>query len=159
MSNGTDVEPFILFDVAGTTYAVRSSAVQQVQMVEQITPLPNSAPVVEGVVYARGQVIPALNLRVRFGFDKTAFNLRSRLVVVNVKGRVVGLLVDTAREFIKIATTAIEAPPEGITRLSTQYLEGIVNVKERLILVLKLAEVIDIGDIEAAHAASQVGEA
>ena len=71
-------------------------------MIEHITPVPNAIPVVEGVVHARGRVVPALNLRVRFGFEKVSFDLRSRLLVVNVEGRVVGLLVDTAREFVRI---------------------------------------------------------
>jgi purine-binding chemotaxis protein CheW len=149
MSEATGSQPYILFELAGTTYAVPGLAVQQVQMVEQITPVPNAIPVVEGVVHTRGRVIPALNLRVRFGFERVPFDLRSRMVVVNVGGRVVGLLTDTAREFVHIPTSSIEAPPEGITGLSGKYLEGIASVKGRLILVLKLAEVIDVGDMEA----------
>src|SRR4030095_4156868 len=102
MTNQSDAEPFILFELAGTTYGVRSRFVQQVEMVEHITPVPNASEAVEGVVFARGQVVPALNLRVRFGFEKAAFDLRSRLIVVNTGGRVVGMIVDTAREFLSI---------------------------------------------------------
>ena len=139
-----DAEPFVLCEVAGTTYAVRSHAVQQVQMIERVTPLPNALSAIEGVVHSKGQVIPAMNLRARFGFEKVPFDLRSRLLVVNVDGRVVGLLVDTAREFVRIPTEAIEAPPEGVAGLSTHYLEGIATIKGRLVMVLKLAEVVEI---------------
>ena len=128
--------------------------VQQVQMVEQITPVPNAIPVVEGVVNTRGRVIPALNLRVRFGFEKVPFDLRSRLIVVNVGGRVVGLLADAAREFVRIPASSIEPPPEGITGLSGKYLEGIASLKGRLVLLLNLEEVIDVGDTEAMVAGS-----
>jgi purine-binding chemotaxis protein CheW len=155
MSMATASDTFILFELAGTTYAARSEAVQQVQMVEQITPVPNALAVVEGVVYTRGRVIPAINLRVRFGFGKVPFDLRSRLVVVNVGGRVVGLLVDTAREFVRIPASSIEPPPDGITGLSGKYLEGIASIKGRPILVLKLAEVIDVGDMETITAEAQ----
>ena len=68
-----DAEPFILFELAGTTYGVRSRFVQQIEMIEHVTPVPNAPPAVEGVVLARGQVIPALNLRARFGFERIAF--------------------------------------------------------------------------------------
>ena len=142
-------ETFILFELAGTTYAVRSSFVQQVMMIEHITPVPNAISVVEGVVHARGRVVPALNLRVRFGFEKVSFVLRSRLLVVNVEGRVVGLLVDTAREFVRIPVASIEAPPEGIKGLTGKYLEGVASLKGRLIMVLRLDQVIDVGDTEA----------
>jgi purine-binding chemotaxis protein CheW len=66
------MEPFILFELAGTTYGVRSNFVQQIEMVEDVSSVPNAHPAVEGVVLVRGQVIPALNLRTRFGFDKIA---------------------------------------------------------------------------------------
>ena len=141
-----DAEPFVLFELAGTTYGVRSRFVQQMEMVEHITPVPNAAPAVEGVVLARGQVIPALNLRVRFGFERVPFDLRSRLMVVNKGGRTLGLIVDTAREFLRIPEAAVEPPPEAITGLSGKYLEGIATIKDRMILVLDLDEVLDIGE-------------
>jgi len=138
-------EPFILFELAGTTYGVRSRFVQQIEMIEHITPVPNAPAAVEGVVLARGQVIPALNLRARFGFERIAFDLRARLVVVSTAGRTLGLIVDAAREFLRIPETAIEPPPEAITGLSGKYLEGVATVNERIILVLDLDEVIDHG--------------
>ena len=147
MSNTTnDAEPFVLFELAGTTYGVRSRSVQQMEMIEHITPVPNAIPAVEGVVLARGQVIPALSLRVRFGFEKIPYDLRSRLVVVSSGGRTIGLIVDTAREFVRIPAGTIEPPPEAITGLSGKYLEGIATVDGRMILVLDLKEVIDLGD-------------
>ena len=138
------MEPFILFELAGTTYGVRSRFVQQIEMIQDVASVPNAHPAVEGVVLVRGQVIPALNLRMRFGFDTVERNLRSRLVVINTGSRIVGLIVDTAREFIKIAPEAIEPPPEALTGLSGQYLEGIATINERMILVLNLDVVLDL---------------
>jgi purine-binding chemotaxis protein CheW len=138
------MEPFILFELAGTTYGVRSRFVQQIEMIDDVATVPNAHPAVEGVVLIRGQVIPALNLRKRFGFEGIDRDLRSRLVVINSGERVVGLIVDTAREFIKIPTESIEPPPEALTGLSGKYLEGIVAIKERMILVLNLDAVLDL---------------
>lgn len=148
-----DAEPFILFELAGTTYGVRSRFVQQIEMVEHVTPVPNAPPAVDGVVLARGQVIPALNLRARFGFERTAFDLRSRLVVVSTGGRTLGLIVDSAREFLRIHETAVEPTPEAITGLSGKYLEGVATIKGRIILILDLDEVIDVGGQELAASA------
>ena len=138
------LEPFILFELAGTTYGVRSRFVQQIEMVEDAAPVPNAHDAVEGVVLVRGQVIPALNLRTRFGFERIDRDLRSRLVVINNGTRVVGLVVDTAREFLKIATESIEPPPEALTGLSGHYLEGIATIGERMILILNLDAVLDL---------------
>src|SRR6476620_5638911 len=92
-------ETYILFELAGTTYGVRSQEVKHMELVEQVTPVPNAARFVEGVVFSRGQVIPAVNLRVRFGFPRQAHTTRSRLIVVEAGERIVGLIVDAAREF------------------------------------------------------------
>ncbi|HKR10850.1 MAG TPA: chemotaxis protein CheW [Pyrinomonadaceae bacterium] len=138
------MEPFILFELAGTTYGIRSAFVQQIEMIEDVAAVPNAHSAVDGVVLVRGQVLPALNLRKRFGFEKIERDLRSRLVVINTGARVVGLLVDTAREFIKIPTESIEAPPEALTGLSGRYLEGIATIGERMILILNLDAVLDL---------------
>lgn len=136
-------EPFILFDLAGTTYGVRSQLVQQVEMVEQITTVPNAPAAVEGVIFSRGQVIPALSLRVRFGFEKTVHDLRTRLIVVNARSRMIGLIVDSAREFISIPSSAIQPPNDAISGTRGKYIEAIATLGERIILLLNLDEVID----------------
>ena len=137
-------EPFILFELANTTYAVRSRFVQQIEMIDDVASVPNAHPAVEGVVLVRGQVIPALNLRTRFGFETIERDLRSRLVVINTGKRVVGLIVDTAREFLKIPAESIGPPPEAITGLSGHYLEAIATIDERMIFILDLDAVLDL---------------
>ena len=139
-------EPFILFTVAGTTYALRSKDVAHIEMVEQVTAVPNAAHFVDGVVFSRGQVVPALNLRARFGFEKTPYDLSSRLLVVHAAGRSVGLVVDAAREFVSIDPASIQPPNAALTGLSGRYLEGVANIGDRLILVLDLAEALAFGD-------------
>jgi purine-binding chemotaxis protein CheW len=134
---------YILFSLAGTTYALRTSDVAHVEMVDQVTGVPNAAHFVDGVVFSRGQVVPALNLRARFGFEKTPYDLRTRLLVVQTDGRSVGLIVDAAREFLAIDDTAIQPPNAAIDGLSGRYVEGIANISDRLILVLNLREVLN----------------
>jgi purine-binding chemotaxis protein CheW len=139
--------PFILFELSGTTYAVPAGLVQQMEMVERITPVPNAPPFVDGVVFARGQVVPALNLRVRFGFERVPYDLRTRLVVLAEGGRTVGLIVDSAREFLSIPTASIQPPPDAVSGLSGKYLAGIANVDDRLILILEVGEVLNFSDL------------
>src|SRR6202051_2943782 len=103
------------------------------EMVKNVTPVPNAPPFVEGVVFSRGQVVPVVNLRRRFGFEKVPNDLRTRLVVVANGGRSVGLLVDTAREFVAIAAESIQPPPEALSGLSGKYLQSIARLGERLV--------------------------
>jgi purine-binding chemotaxis protein CheW len=147
MSNEqSNADTFVLFEIAGTTYAVRSNDVQQLEMIEHITPVPNAQAAVEGVVFTRGQVIPAINLRTRFGFSKIEHDVRSRLVVVQTDGRNIGLIVDAAREFKRIPAEAITPPSEALEGTTGQYLEAIATLDGRLILLLNLSEVVKIGE-------------
>ena len=141
---------YILFTVAGTTYALRSQQVLHMEMVEHVTPVPNAPPFVEGVVFSRGQVVPVINLRARFGFDRTPLDLRTRLIVVQDGGRRVALLADTAREFITIADSAVHPPHDAIGGLSGSYLEGVATLGERIVLILNIREVVEALPIAAA---------
>jgi chemotaxis signal transduction protein len=136
-------QSYILFTVADTTYALPSHQVQHVEMIEQVTPVPNAPPFVEGVVFSRGQVVPVLNLRVRFGFDRTARGLSARLLVVDAGGRLMGLLADGAREFVTIPDDAIQPPSAAIAGLSGSYIDGVATMGDRIVLVLNLNQVID----------------
>ena len=140
MSEG---QTYILFGVAGTTYAVRSHLVLHMEMVEHVTPVPNAPVFVEGVVFSRGEVVPVINLRARFGFERASVDLRTRLLVVQANGRRVGLMADEAREFLVIPDSAIRPPNEAIGGLSGNYLEGVATLGERIVLVLDIREVVE----------------
>src|SRR6185503_467980 len=129
---------YILFMVAGTTYALPSNEVAHIEMVEQVTRVPNAAPFVDGVVFSRGQVVPAVNMRVRFGFERAAQDLRTRLLVVQTGGRHVGLLVDQCREFLTIPPASIHPPGDGLSTSRAQYISGIATINDRLIVILDL---------------------
>jgi purine-binding chemotaxis protein CheW len=141
-----EADSYILFELAGTSYGVPSRDVQHMEMIEHITPVPNASPHVDGVVFSRGEVVPAVNLRLRFGFSKAESTLSSRLIIVKIGPRKVGLIVDAAREFRRIAADTIQPPHESITGLSGSYLAGIAKLGDRVVLLLNIGEVINNGD-------------
>ena len=137
---------FILFVVAGTTYALPSPDVAHIEMVEQVTRVPNAPPFVDGVVFSRGQVVPAVNLRARFGFDRVATDLKTRLLVVQSRGRTIGLLADECREFMLIPPASIHPPGDALAGIGAQYLAGIATVGDRMIVILNLDQLLNTQD-------------
>lgn len=136
-------ESYVLFTLAGTAYAVSSRDVRRMEMVEHVTPVPNAPSFVDGVVFSRGKVVPAVNLRCRFGLDRANYDMKSRLIVVAHGDRLIGLIVDSAREFVTIPAEAIQPPPETMAGTSGHYLRGVADVGERVILILDVAGVLD----------------
>jgi len=143
---------YILFVVAGTSYALPSQDVAHVEMVEQITRVPNAPAFVDGVVMSRGQVVPAINMRARFGFERAPLDVSSRLLVVQSSGRAVGLLVDACREFMTVPAAAIHPPGDALSGLSAQYVDGVASVGDRLIVILGLERLLTTAQPAAAGA-------
>jgi purine-binding chemotaxis protein CheW len=139
-ASGSD--SYVLFELAGATYALPSDDIQQLEMVSAPTPVPNAPDFVDGVVSVRGQVIPAVSLRARFGFPRAAHDVRSRLVIVRALGRTVGLVVDSAREFATIPPESIKPLPDGVSGLSGRYLRGVAQKGDRLMLVVDVRELL-----------------
>jgi purine-binding chemotaxis protein CheW len=139
---------YILFTVAGTTYALPSGDVRHMEMIEEITRVPNAPPFIDGVVFSRGQVVPVVNLRARFGFERAAFDLRSRLIVVQSGARLIGLVADAAREFVRIPPEAIQPPNEALTGMSGRYVAGIASIGDRLVLVLSLDRILNFAEAQ-----------
>jgi len=141
---------YILFTVAGTTYGAPSKQVRHIEMVDEVTAVPNAPSHVEGVVFSRGQVVPVVNLRVRFGFDRGTRDIRSRLLVVEGAGRTVGLLADSAREFIPISDSAVRSPGASLTAISGNYIAGVATIGDRIVLIVDLDDVIAASPVAAA---------
>ena len=140
----TDTTQYILCEVAGTTYGIASTDVRHIEMLEQVTLVPNTNPAIDGVVFSRGQLIPALNLRSRFGFPRANPDLRTRLVFVQVRDRVVGLIVDCAREFVAIPAGVIRPIEQTLTGINDNYLQAVAHLGDRLVLLLDLDAVLDV---------------
>ena len=136
-------DQFIVFELAGTFYALPSERVAHVELVEDVTRVPNAPHFVDGVVFSRGAVVPAVSLRARFGFEREPYTSRTRLLVVHVTSRTVGLIVDSAREFLRIPAEMIKPPSDAISGLSGRYLEGIATLGGRMILVLNIDAVLN----------------
>jgi purine-binding chemotaxis protein CheW len=142
----TAQDTFIVFTVAGTSYALPSRDVQHMEMLDGLTRVPNAAPFVDGVVFSRGQVVPAVNLRARFGFERAPFDLSTRLMVVQAQGRTVGLIADAAREFVRLDSSSIQPPQESLSGLSGRYVDGIASVNDRLLLVLNVEHLLNFSE-------------
>ena len=137
-------DTYIVFSIAGTTYALSSQEVAHVELVEDVTAVPNAPAYIDGVVFSRGAVVPALNLRARFGFAKAPYDARTRLIVVQRGSRSIGMVVDSAREFIRIPPDAVQPPSEGLNALSGKYLRGVATLGDRMILVLDAEQILNV---------------
>jgi len=151
-----NLESYVLFELAGSVYGLPSRGVQHIEMFEHVTLVPNANPSIDGVVFSRGQVIPALNLRVRFGFPREKNTLRTRIIFVTIHDRTVGLIVDTAREFRNLSRDAIRPIDETLTGINGKYLKAVTKVSERLVLILDLEAILNVDEVQSPHSSQAI---
>jgi len=124
-------------------------------LLEHVTPVPNTAAAVDGVVFSRGQVIPAINLRARFGLPRQAPTPRTRLIFLQVRQRIVALIVDSAREFQRIPHDSIRPIQETLVGIEGNYLEGVATFRDRSVLILDVGAVLTMEEIAPPSAAAE----
>ena len=132
----------VVFKVAGSEYALPAGEVLQMESFAGATPVPGARPWVSGIAQVRGRIVPVVDLRARFGLPPADRTLDSRLVVGTLGERAVGLLVDAAREVIKLEEAQIKPPPELVAHEARGMVKAVAQVGARLVMLLDFAKVI-----------------
>lgn len=130
----------VTFEVASEEFAVDILAVQEINRMMALTRVPQCPPDVEGVINLRGKIIPVLDLRKRFGFPPLERNEANRIVVVEVKGKVLGFIVDRVHEVLRISSDIVEPAPAMVCSIDSEFIAGVGKLQDRLIILLDLVK-------------------
>ena len=144
------VNQVVIFQLAGEFYGIDIRAVKEIILPLRVTPVPGSSHLIEGVISLRGQVIPILDLRKKFGFDRLATNKGGRIVVTEVDGLVMGLQVDGVSEVLRISAQDIEPPPPAVMGSRAGFIGGVAKLDDRLVVILDLTELYRTEDYQGA---------
>src|SRR5438876_7368047 len=116
------------FRVGNETYGVRISAVREIVRVPEITSVPNAPEAIEGVINLRGKIIPVTDLRKRFGRAEARPDKKNRILVVELGDKLLGLIVNSASEVLKIPPSEIETPGSMLAEGESSYVTGVGKI-------------------------------
>jgi purine-binding chemotaxis protein CheW len=131
-------EHLATFFLAKEEYGVDVKQVQEIRRVAEITSVPRAPEFVRGVINLRGRILPVLDLRRRLALGEVVVGGASRIVVVRVKERLLGLLVDGASQVLKIPVSNVEPAPEEVVQKGGDYIRGVAKLADRLIILVDL---------------------
>jgi len=151
----------VSFKLGSEEYGVDIAQVQEINRMVAVTHVPRAPQFMEGVINLRGQLIPIIDLRTRFGMPRAEHTKNTRIVVTEIGAKRVGMVVDSVSEVLRLALDQVEPAPEMITGVDTEYIRGVGKIEDRLIILLDLARIIsgaekrelDASDAEAVAAA------
>ncbi|MBF0103475.1 MAG: purine-binding chemotaxis protein CheW [Desulfobacterales bacterium] len=148
----------VTFKLHQEEYGVEITKVKEIIRFEGVTRIPQMPDFIEGVINLRGNVIPVFDLRKRFGLPSDARNDLTRVMVTRMESKIVGLIVDSVSEVMKIPKAQIQPPPDTIAGLAGEYLLGIGKLKDRMIILLDIEKIISATEKKSLSIVSEVGE-
>ena len=139
----------VTFSTGDEEFGVDILRVQEIIRTMAITKVPKAPEFVEGVINLRGKVIPIIDLRRRFGLQSKAHDKHTRIIVIEINTMIVGFVVDSVSEVLRIPTSTVEPPPPVVAGLESEYISGVGKLEDRLLILLDLDRLLSRADIEA----------
>ena len=147
-SVGVTGREYLTFTLGDEEYGIDILMVQEIRSYETVTKIANLPDFIKGVINLRGVIVPVIDMRIKFQLDNVVYNPFTVVIVLNVCGRVVGMVVDSVSDVIALTPEKIRAMPEFGSNLDTQYLIGLGTVDERMIILIDIERLMASKDME-----------
>ena len=143
---------FLTFSLSDEEYAVDILRVQEIRSWEPVSRIPNVPAYEKGVVNLRGAIVPIIDLRERFNLEHSEYTSLTVVVVLQTyatdgKQRVMGAVVDAVSDVVNVDTTDIQKAPDFGARVSTEYINGLVSVNERMVMLLDVDKLLKLDGV------------
>jgi purine-binding chemotaxis protein CheW len=139
---------FLAFTLGDETYGIDILTVQEIRAYEPVTKIANTPDFIKGVINLRGVIVPIVDMRLKFRLDAVDFNQFTVVIVLNICGRVIGMVVDGVSDVVDLSSEEIRSAPEFGGSLDTQYLRGMATVDERMIILVDIERLMSSSDME-----------
>lgn len=132
------LEEFLTFTLGAEEYAIDILKVQEIRGYEDPTVIANSPAFIKGVVNLRGTIVPIVDLRIKFDVGVVEYTPFTVVIILNVGGRVVGMVVDAVSEVAAMSDEQIRPAPEFSPAVDTRYIRGLATIEERMLIVVDI---------------------
>jgi purine-binding chemotaxis protein CheW len=144
----SDGSQYLTFTLGEEHYGVDILRVQEIKGYTAVTRIPNTPPHIKGVLNLRGTIVPIVDLRNKFGMEKVEPTMFTVIVVVVVRDRVMGIVVDAVSDVLDIATKDTQPPPNFGARVDTGFIHSMAKSGDKLITLLDIDRVLSVDELE-----------
>ncbi|RJG05917.1 chemotaxis protein CheW [Noviherbaspirillum cavernae] len=143
---------FLAFTLGKEEYGIDILKVQEIRGYETVTRIANSPDFIKGVVNLRGIIVPIVDMRIKFNLGEPTYDQFTVVIILNIGGRVVGMVVDSVSDVTTLLPEQIKPAPEMGTALNTDYLIGLGTIEQRMLILVNIDQLMssaEMGLIEA----------
>ncbi len=144
----TDGSQFLTFQLGEELYGVDILRVQEIKGYTAVTKIPNTPPHIKGVLNLRGTIVPIVELRTKFGMDTIEYTMFTVIVVVVVREKIMGLVVDAVSDVLNIDKKDIQPAPQFGAKVDVSFLNGIGKSGDKLIALLDMDRLLSDDDLQ-----------
>ena len=155
-SEGAGSMQLVSFRLAEEEYGIEITKIREIILMGEITRVPQTPHYVKGLINLRSTVIPVIDLRARFGLSEEELTDESRIMVLHVGTKTIGIVVDAVSEVLRVTPDQMAPPPPTVAGLGREYLTGLVKLEDRLLILLDIDKLLSQED--ESLTASMVGE-
>ena len=138
----------VIFKLAGEEFGVDISEVKEIIKMEDITTIPNIEDTIKGVINLRGKIIVVMSLAKKLNLQVKQSDKDTRIIIIEIGDNVVGMIVESVEEVLRVTSDKISASPDMIRReINADYLEGVCVLNQRLVILLDLAKILNAKDM------------
>ncbi len=134
-------EKFLTFRLIKEKYGIEILKIREIIGMVDITPMPQTPTFIKGIINLRGKVIPVIDLRIKFGLDASDYSRESCMIIVDMKGKQIGLIVDAVHDVIELKQEQIDEASFGI-KINGDFLSGIGKFGNEVIILLNIDRVL-----------------
>lgn len=154
MGFSTDGSQFLTFTLGDEYYGVEILRVQEIKGYTAVTRIPNTPEYIKGVLNLRGTIVPIVDLRAKFGMAQVEYGKVTVIIVLEVKGRTMGIIVDAVSDVLNIPSRDLQPAPDFGHAVDVSFLSGIGKSGDKLVALLDIDKVLAVGEIEPATTAA-----
>ena len=132
----------VSFKIGSEEFGIDILKVQEIIRMVEITRVPQAPVYVEGVINLRGRVIPIIDLRKRLKLELKEADKNTRIVVVDISGNIMGMIVDSVSEVLRLPAGTIEPPPDLVSGVECEHISGVAKLEDRLLMFLDLSKIV-----------------
>ena len=139
----------VVFSLNDEICGVETTQVKEIVKYESTTKMPNMPKFIDGVISLRGTVVPVVNLNKRFGLGNTEISKKTKIIINDLEGKLIGFIVNDVSEITKLPAQDIEDTPEIIKKIDNSYLKNVGKKGEELISILDLSTILTDTEIKS----------
>ena len=137
-SGSQPTQEFLTFTLGAEEYAIDILRVQEIRGYDQVTAIANSPAFIKGVINLRGAIVPIVDLRIKFNLASVTYDPFTVVIILNVRERIVGAVVDSVSDVIALSDAQIKPRPEFGSSFDTEYLLDLATVSERMLILVDI---------------------